>query len=234
MATFKSNTSREYYAILTVNQGDQDVADNETELSYKLVMYSGDYDFSGYTIGYQVYINGTEVAYHKNSGNQTSLGTNSSKEVCSGKTRVKHKDDGTKTISVSFRIFMDKVSYLPAKELTADGTMKLTTIPRATEPSIDLDSVEMGKSIVISMPKKADGFTHTLSYSFAEKTGSIGSDLGTSKTWTVPKPDTLASAIPNATSGTMTITCKTYDGSTLIGTKTDTVKVTVPERLLPI
>lgn len=230
---FTSNTSRDYYAVLTLTEGDQSVTDNDTEVSYKLVMYSGDYNFSGYTIGYQVYINGEKVAYHTNSGKQTSLGTNSSKTVCSGKTTVKHKDDGTKTLSVSFKIFMDKTSFLPANDLTAEGTMKLTTIPRATVPSIDLDSVEMGKSIVISMPRKASAFTHTLTYSFAGMTGTIGTDLGTSKTWTVPKAETLASAIPNATSGTMTITCKTYNGSSLVGTKTDTVKVTVPSSVEP-
>lgn len=233
MTTFKSNTSRDYYAILTVTEKSQSVEANKTTLSYKLVMYSGDYDFSGYTIGYQVKINGKEVAHHDNSGNQTSLGTNSSKTVCSGTTTVTHDSDGTKEdMAVSFKIWMDKTSYLPASDLTKSGTMDLTTIPRATAPSIDLDSVEMGKSIVISMPRKASSFTHTLTYSFAGASGTIGTELGTSKTWTVPL--SLADKIPNATSGTLTVTCKTYDGDgDLIGTKTDTVKVTVPATVVP-
>jgi hypothetical protein len=57
--------------------------------------------------------------------------------------------------------------------------------------------------------------------------GDIGSKLGTSKTWTVPY--SLANAIPNAKSGTCTITCQTYSGSTLIGTKTVTFTATVPD-----
>lgn len=232
MATFKSNTSREYYAILTVTEKSQSIEANKTTLSYKLVMYSGDYDFSGYTIGYQIKINGKEVAYHDNNGNQTSLGTNSSKTVCSGTTTVTHDSDGTKEdMAISFKIWMDKTSYLPASDLTKSGTMDLTTIPRATAPSIDLDSVEMGKSIVISMPRKVSSFTHTLTYSFGEASGTIGTELGTSKTWTVPL--SLADKIPNATSGTLTVTCKTYSGSTLIGTKTDAVKVIVPDTVVP-
>jgi hypothetical protein len=55
--------------------------------------------------------------------------------------------------------------------------------------------------------------------------------LGTSATWTPPL--TLANQIPNAISGTGTITCTTYDGSTVIGTKSVSIVLKVPSSVIP-
>ena len=89
----------------------------------------------------------------------------------------------------------------------------------------------MGASITINMARASSSFDHTLTYKFGSATGTIGSDLGTSKAWTVPL--SLASQIPNGTSGTCTITCKTYNGSTLIGTKTVSFTAKVPSSVVP-
>ena len=55
--------------------------------------------------------------------------------------------------------------------------------------------------------------------------------VGTSTSWTVPL--SLANQVPNGVSGTCTITCKTYNGSTLIGTKTTSLTLTVPSSIVP-
>jgi hypothetical protein len=89
----------------------------------------------------------------------------------------------------------------------------------------------MGASITINMPRASSSFTHTLTYKFGSATGTIGSDLATSKAWTVPL--SLASQIPSGLSGTCTITCKTYNGSTLIGTKTVSFTARVPSSVVP-
>ena len=70
-----------------------------------------------------------------------------------------------------------------------------------------------------------------MTYKFGDATGTIGSDLGTSHAWTVPL--SLASQIPSGTSGSCTITCKTYNGSTLIGTKTVSFTAKVPSSVVP-
>lgn len=46
-------------------------------------------------------------------------------------------------------------------------------------------------------------------------------------------PVSLASQIPSAVSGTCTITCTTYNGSTSIGSKTCTLTLTVPSSVVP-
>jgi hypothetical protein len=59
---------------------------------------------------------------------------------------------------------------------------------------------------------------------------SIATGVGTSYSWTTPD---LASKIPSATSGTVTIRCITKNGSTTIGTKTVTMTLKVPASVVP-
>lgn len=129
MANFQSNINNTFYAILVVNQGSQNIPNNYTDVNYELILYNGSMSFSGYTIGYDVYINGEQVAYQNNSGNQTSMSAHSSKSIVSGTRRIYHNADGTKTIPISFRIFTDNRYFLPV-ELNASGNMDLTRIPR--------------------------------------------------------------------------------------------------------
>ena len=115
MANFQSNTNNTFYAILVVNQGSQNIPNNYTDVNYELILYNGSMSFSGYTIGYDVYINGEQVAYQNNSGNQTSMSAHSSKSIVSGTRRIYHNADGTKTIPISFRIFTDNRYFSPVE-----------------------------------------------------------------------------------------------------------------------
>lgn len=238
MATFKTNTKNTYYAILTVTQKSQSIENNQTTLNYKLVLYSGYNNFSGYTIGYRVTINGKQVAYHDNTGNQTSMGSNSSKTIVSGTTTVTHDADGSKDVPVKVEVFTNNASYLPVS-LSKSGTMALKTIPRATTPRIQnssgsaITSASLGQVIRVSVAHRAsDNFKHDVTYSFGDATGTIWNDLNESTSWTVNTD--LGKQIPNTTSGTLKIICKTKNGSTVIGTKEVTLKITVPTSAKPV
>lgn len=139
---------------------------------------------------------------------------------------VTHNSDGTKTATIYWKW---NVNSPWGQYVYPSGSFNhtITTIPRATTPTVSATSANMGSSITISMPRASSAFTHTLTYSMGTESGTIGEKLGTSKSWTVPY--SLANAIPNAKSGTCTITCKTYSGSTLIGTKTVTFTAKVPD-----
>ena len=140
---------------------------------------------------------------------------------------VSPKADGTG--GVSARSYMD--TDISAGIIQKSASLTLTTIPRATQPSVSSSSVDMGTEITINMPRASGGFTHDLAYSFAGGSYvSITTGVGTSYKWTVPD---LASKIPNAISGTLTIRCITKNGSTTIGTKTVTMTVKVPESVVP-
>ena len=120
---------------------------------------------------------------------------------------------------------------ISAGTITKSDSLTLTTIPRATTPTVSASSVNMGGSITINTPRASSSFTHNLAYKFAGSDYvSIKTDVGTSYTWTVPD---LASKIPKATSGTVTVRCITKSGSTTIGTKYVTFTAKVPSSVIP-
>ena len=148
----------------------------------------------------------------------------------SGEITVPHNADGTKRIRVDTTVERGDGNYSgdPWTWASADPGGKdytLDTIPRATTPTLSASTIEIGKPVTISMPRASSAFTHTLTAKFGSQTISIGSGLGTSKSWTLPL--TMMNAIPDAASGSGTITCQTYNGSTLIGTKTVSFTATV-------
>lgn len=107
----------------------------------------------------------------------------------------------------------------------------IPTIPRATNPSLSKSTVEMGTSVTVNLPRATSSFTHNISYRFGDSTGTISSNAGTSASWSVPL--TLAEQIKNSTSGTGTITVQTKNGSSVIGSKTLNITLTVPESVKP-
>ena len=110
-------------------------------------------------------------------------------------------------------------------------TGTLTYAYPASVPTLSATTTAMGSSVTIYTNREDSSYTHTLTYSFGSASGTIGTSVGASTTWTPPL--TLANQIPNATSGYGTITCKTYSGSTLYGTKSVTFYLTVPSSVVP-
>lgn len=133
---------------------------------------------------------------------------------------VPHNDDGT--LSGYAKTIWTKNgsnSYVPpSTNVTANLT--LTTIPRKSTTTIS-GTPNIGSTITINTNRKSSSFTHTLLYSFGSLSGTIATNVGASTTWTIPT--TFYAQIPNATSGTCTITCKTYNGTTLVGETTTNI-----------
>lgn len=111
-------------------------------------------------------------------------------------------------------------------------TVSLTVkVPAATTPTLSASSANMGASITINTPRASAGYTHDLAYSFGGSGyTNIATGVATYRTWTIPD---LASRIPNATSGTITIRCITRNGTRNIGTKTVLLTAKVPADVLP-
>ena len=209
----------------------QNVANNTSSVTAKVQLVSTG---SSYTINSSadksgsLTINGTKYTFSFTA----SLSGNQTKTLYTKTVTVAHNADGTKTCSFSATAGINvTLSGTYYGNVTASGSGVFNTIPRATVPTVSASSVNMGSSITINMPRTSSSFDHTLTYKFGNATGTIGSDLGTSTAWTVPL--SLASQIPSGTSGTCTITCKTYNGNSLIGTKTVTFKANVPSTVVP-
>lgn len=117
---------------------------------------------------------------------------------------------------------------------TATTTITLT-VPDATVPTLSASTVALGGTVTISLPKKAEVYTHDLTYSLTASgsstvvaSGTITTGISADYPW--PIPISLASKIPSDTKGIITVTCKTRfrDSTTVIGTKTASFTVTVP------
>ena len=112
-----------------------------------------------------------------------------------------------------------------------DVTLTVNYDEAVSSPSLSATSADMGSSITVYTNRQSTGATHTLTYSFGNTSGTIGTNIGDSTTWTVPMA--LAYEIPNATSCLVTITCDTYYGGVLTGSRTCTLTATLPSWVTP-
>lgn len=227
----KSITVTSYDTIkFTWSEVSQDVATNKTKISWKLQLVSTAYGaiYSSVDKSWSVTVNGTNYS----GTNSVAIGNNTTKTLASGTTTIAHNSDGTKSFSYSFSqefAITFSGTYIGTK--SGSGTGTLDTIPRATTPTLSTNSEYMGEEVTITLSRASSSFTHDLAYSFAGASYvSIATGVGTSKAWTIPD---LASKIPKATSGTLTIRCITKNGSTTIGTKTATMTIKVPTDVIP-
>lgn len=149
--------------------------------------------------------------------------------------------DNTKTFDVAFMAasiaagydtycIYNGSSYTDYLKWTA-VTLEVDWQEPATQPSLSAATVEMGKSVTINTPAVNNAYRHTLRYSFGSASGTIATGIASSVSWTLPV--SLANQIPSATVGSGTIYCDTYSGSTLLGTKSVSITLTVPGSVVP-
>ena len=241
MASISANGSKGHHKFtLTVTQSATNVANNTSTISFDFklspIQTSWNWEYSATVpVSYTITINGTNYT-----GNIMTYDGYSVVTVKSGTQTVSHNADGTKSISYSFSVTSLDVSYLTGSA-SASGTLALTTIPRATTPTLSATSVTMGSSVTISMAPASSSFKHKIRYSFGSLSGQTSGLSGgveftaagnTSVTFT--PPTSLANQIPNATSGVCTIYCYTYNssGTQIGGTTSKTITLNVPSYTL--
>ncbi len=152
----------------------------------------------------------------------------STRSAAYGDFTVAHNSDGTKQITLSFSGNFSIASTYG----TASGsiTVTLPTIPRSTTPTVG--SLTMGSAGTISLSPASSSFTHTLRYLVGSASATIVTKTSsTSVSWTPPL--SLASQVPSATTAIGTLYCDTYNGSTLIGTKSVGISLAVPSSVVP-
>lgn len=149
--------------------------------------------------------------------------------------------DNTKTFDVAFMAasiaagydtycIYNGSSYTDYLKWTA-VTLEVDWQEPATQPSLSAATVEMGKGVTINTPAVNSAYRHTLRYAFGSASGTIATGIASSVSWTPPV--SLANQIPSATAGSGTIYCDTYSGSTLLGTKSVSITLTVPGSVVP-
>ena len=205
----------------------QDIASNTSSVNYALAIQRNTSISSTASKSYSININGVTVA-----SGTTTIGGSGLKTIKSGTTTISHNADGTKTFNYSFSQQID-ITYSGnwVGTVTGNGSGTLNTIARATQPSLNVAAQDIGKAIIINLPRASNNFTHTIRYGFGSLRETIATQVATSYTWTIPM--NLANQIGNATSGVGLIWCDTYNGSTLIGTKEIAFTAKVPEDIKP-
>ena len=194
----------------------QNVAANTSTISWRLV---GAGTGSGYYVSgnFKVVIAG-ETVYQSTTRIELRVGT----VVATGTKTLTHNSDGTKTFSASAEAGI----YTVAVNCRGSGNFTLNTIPRASTVTATNGTINDWATVNISRASSA--FTHTVSATFGSITTGIATKTNqTSISWVIPS--TWYSQIPNAKSGTATVTCQTYNGDTLIGTSTTTFTASIDE-----
>lgn len=109
-------------------------------------------------------------------------------------------------------------------QTTANVTL---TVQPPAAPSIVGNEVTMGIGKTISCTRESSNFTVRLVFTFGDDVSDIASGKIDECSWTPGY--SLAKQIPNLTYGTGTLKCTTYNGTAMVGERTTTIRVVVPE-----
>ena len=224
MAKF-TGSSGSLYLNVYIEPGTQNIANNTTIVNWRMtVSRSGAY----YTYNEQgdsilsLDLNGGRV--HTSNPRWHTSGEEF--QMASGSTTVGHNADGTKSFGFS-------ATFNPNNGLhgviTVSGNISLATIPRSS--SISFGTGTIGSPLAITINRASSSFTHTLSWAWGNRSGTIASGLTTSASWTIPMD--FCNELPNNVSGNGTIFVDTYSGSTKIGTQSKQFTANVPDSVIP-
>ena len=215
MATFYSGYSNQYRLRLEATQKSQDVNKNTSTVDWALYLETGDRYYQQYGTQVTVSLGGESV---HNSNVQRSFNEwYTTTLVESGTKTINHNADGSKRLAV-YALFETNTKSIstPLAALVINSSMNLTTIPRASKPTLSSGSVNFGNTVTINTNRQADNFTHTVRAVLGSKSVTIAQNVATSTQWTVPVD--WMSLIPNASSATIAIYVDTFSGSNKLGT----------------
>lgn len=240
MAQFSGNIgigtgqTDKYSLLLDVSEKSYSIENNTSKIAWKVGIRSNTayHNHYGLSETYVVNINGTVV---HNAVHTPTVNSGATVWVASGTTTVSHNADGSKSISVSASFNnADRDTYLPTTG-SCSGSLKLTTIPRATTPSIDKPSLDCGGVIKISGTSASSNFSHKV-YVIWNGTkiqiGTIASGT-TSPSFSYTIPTDWEKDIPDSTSGIATFTLETISGSTSVGSKSVNATIKVRSGVVP-
>lgn len=223
MATERRNYGITSYSSIHVyaDETTVDIANNRSYISTELWILGSSYS------AYNVDCNVTGGGGYTNSH----LTANGWVKLVSGGFWAPHNADGTGSATVG-SYYSSGYGNMPYGEFT----LTLSTIPRASQPSINTypnnsPDITAGVACTIHMNKHAN-FTHKVSYSFGKKSGVIATGVVDNCSWT--PPTSLLDQIGTATVGYGGISVETYSGSTKIGdTKTCNFNLHIPSNSNP-
>lgn len=148
-----------------------------------------------------------------------------------------HNNEGKYAVTKTGSFTTTASSGYSLKSGSASVYVSLPDIARASQPScITFPNTtqnvgDIGSKFTIHMNRVSDSFTHTVRYTWANKSGTIATGVTNNVEWTIPMD--FCNNIGSAVSGTGTIYVDTYSGSNRIGTKSVNFTANVPSSVVP-
>lgn len=231
--------SRTYPYVMSVSwsEGSTNIANNTTVISANGSFAGPNISFDSWQTYY------LRLYWHDNNTNTdtlfaasagfTSAGQSYGTKSVSGSITVTHKSDGSLSGYVKLRFDAPGTSggWSPGTtDLNTDWTA-CTTIARAS--SISVSGSQLGSGVSVTIDRKSSSFTHKVEYKFVESDWTtVSSNAATSAIFTPPV--SLATQIPSAETGALTVRVTTFNGSTQIGDSvTKSVNLKVPTNIVP-
>lgn len=226
MASIYSSTNKGWRLRLDWSITGQSIADNKSTLSLDLWVYDGTGYSQNESSGEAYYIIQGEKRWNPYNYSSTGWYKLGSKTIT-----VSHNADGTKSIALTAEWDCGFDSSYTPRHLSLSETVTLPTIPRASTATTSGST--LGKTLAITIKRASSSFTHKLYYTCGSvKDQLIAENVGTSYSWNAP-PVSLAQQAPNAETVALTLTVKTYNGSTYVGAWSTSVKLAVPSTVVP-
>ena len=226
MASIYSSTNKGWRLRLDWSITGQSIADNKSTLSLDLWVYDGTGYSQNESSGEAYYVIQGEKRWNPYNYSSTGWYKLGSKTIT-----VSHNADGTKSIALTAEWDCGFDSSYTPRHLSLSETVTLTTIPRASTATTSGST--LGETLTITIKRASSSFTHKLYYTCGSvKDKLIAENVGTSYSWNAP-PVSLAQQAPNAETVALTLTVKTYNGSTYVGSWSTPVKLAVPSTVVP-
>ena len=225
MAEFWSNNDRGYRIRLWIDQVSQDKVANTSQVRFQLALLNTTTTFAQYQCNAYIEFEGQRLNW---SGSPSMLGWYQTIPLIDQTVTINHDSEGKKTFSFSAQ-FNGSGGWSPRTLTISGNSFTLTDIPRLSSVSVDAGTI--GRSVTININRQSSSFKHTVRYAWANKSGTIASNVETSTAWTIPLD--FANDFPNSETGTGTIYVDTYSEGTMIGTQSATLIASVPASMKP-
>lgn len=222
------SSGNKYDLWLNVAQNSQSIEDNKSNVTVRLYLKRNDgYSSSAYNLNEASNSVTLKVGGKERVNKNLSIDTRNSAKVllASWTGDVSHNDDGSLSLSVSGSFTMGGTGLSGG---SVSGSFSCTDIPRASTLTLSKSSLNPLDSVGASLITASSGFSHKIKWSLGASAATHTLAAGiTNDTFTVPV--SWAEEIPDAKSGNIKVELTTYKGSKKIGSKSYSLKLTIPK-----
>ncbi len=207
----------------------QNVAGNYSTVTCKhYLVCASSYSLNIASRTHSITVNGTKVTF-----TSSAINTAGGETILLGTTthKITHNESGVATLVMSAVFSMKAtISGTYVESIAVPGSAGLDTIARAS--ILSAGNGTLGKSQTLTITRYSSSFRHILTYSCGSESGTIINKSSTLTSIAWSPPVSLASQNTSGSTVTVKLTLQTYESAsstTVIGTDTVTVTMTIPD-----